>query len=841
MNTSTKYLIVALLLVLCVTIPAFGRQAFGQQFEKAPDDRTLSPYFFVNSDAPDVDTLPLKSTRADVDIAGVIARVHVTQVYENTGRRPIEAIYVFPGSTRAAVFGMKMTIGERVIEATIEERQKARAAYEAARAAGQSASLLEQQRPNVFQMNVANIMPGDVIKVELDYTELLVPEGGMYEFVYPTVVGPRYSTTPSAGAPDTETWVANPYLHEGDAEPFTFDIDVTLNSGIPIAKIACDSHKTDVEYEGKTTASISLADTKGAGTKDFILRYGLAGGKVQSGILLYPGEDENFFLVMMEPPARVGEADIPPREYIFVLDVSGSMHGFPLNTAKKLMRDLASNLKPTDTFNVVLFAGRAAVMSPQSLPATSANIEKAMNTIDSQSGGGGTRLINALTTAFALPRAEEGVARTTVIVTDGYVSCEPQTFDLIRQNLNNSNVFTFGIGSSVNRHLIEGMARSGLGEPLIVTSPDEAATKAGKFREYIRKPVLTRIEVDFESFNAYDVEPISVPDVLADRPVIVFGKYKGTPRGKVSISGFSGDGEYTMKLDIAPDMEDESNTALRYLWARHRIRTLVDYNNLRQDSERVREVTNLGLTYNLLTEYTSFVAIDSLVRNKGGEQETIKQPLPLPDGVSDLAVGGSIGKARFAKNARLKVSQKAAVRSMNQAPMPSAAPVASEERDSFSIGRLLSGLAGARSNVASPVPPSVPATLPVSAIHEEEPLKVARKMKVDMPAIHGSTPTSGPKDSDTLMGDKAAYVPKGEFKSDDSRVISEVVGADERVDREEAIDGKPAMRIEPEPDEGTPSSSTSPLVLLLIVMTAATTGLVIWRSRSGRRKEEDTK
>jgi Ca-activated chloride channel family protein len=816
--------------MLMVFIASFP--AYGQQPEQAPADKTLSPYFFVQGGDPEVDTLPLRSTRADVDIAGVIARVHVTQVYKNTGKRPIEAIYVFPGSTRAAVFGMKMTIGERVIVAKIEERRKARADYEAAKAAGQSASLLEQQRPNVFQMNVANIMPGDVINVELDYTELLVPENGTYEFVYPTVVGPRYSETPSAGAPDTETWVANPYLHEGDPEPFTFDIDVTLNSGIPIARMSCDSHKTDIEYEGKTTASVSLADTKGAGTKDFILRYSLEGNKVQSGILLYPGEDENFFLVMMEPPARVGKGDIPPREYIFVLDVSGSMNGFPLNTAKKLMRDLITQLKPTDTFNVVLFAGRAAVMSEKSLPATKENIEKAMNTIDSQSGGGGTRLLNALTTAFALPRQSEDVARSTVIVTDGYVSCETQAFDLIRQNLNKSNVFTFGIGSSVNRHLIEGMARSGFGEPLIVTGPNEAGPKADKFREYIRQPVLTQIEVDFKGLNAYDIEPISVPDVLAERPVIVFGKYKGTPRGSVKISGFSGEGEYMVKLDIGEDMEDKTNTALRYLWARHRIKTLADYNNLSQDAERVAEVTNLGLTYNLLTAYTSFVAIDSEVRNQGGDQATVKQLLPLPDGVSDLAVGGSyaLSSSREVKALGYLASPQAKHKRMAKAPTPR------KEQDGFSIGQALSGLAGGRSN-------SAPAPVPA-----EPERQVAAKPKTHS-VIHGA------KNGKLTSTEEVLYAPKGKFKVDreageitvgdelraldanneidDKRLAANILSADKpvtRIDGPDVQPNMPEMRIDHPEDESDVFS-----LLLLAGIPAIVAGLLIWRFRTGKK------
>ncbi|RJP15979.1 MAG: VWA domain-containing protein [Candidatus Abyssobacteria bacterium SURF_5] len=634
MRTIRRTLIVVLLLMFAMPLCAVG-----QEREVGPD-KTLSPYFFVHSDDPGIDRLPLQSTRADVEIAGVIAKVLVTQVYKNAGTRPIEATYIFPGSTNAAVFGMRMTIGERVIEARIEERQKARAEYEQARADGKSATLLEQQRPNVFQMNVANIMPGDIIKVELNYVELLVPEDGTYEFVYPTVVGPRYSNTPKAGASDRDAWVENPYLKEGEPEPFTFDIEVTVNSGIPISKMGCISHKTKIEYDGPGDAFITLEDTKGAGTKDFILRYSLEGAKIQSGVLLYPGPKEKFFLVMMEPPARIAQAAIPPREYIFILDVSGSMYGFPLDTAKALMRDLIGGLREIDKFNVVLFSGRAAVLSEKSLPATKANIDKALDTIERQTGGGGTELINALQTAFSLPRQEENVSRTTVIVTDGYVSCEAEAFDLVRKNLNKSNVFSFGIGSSVNRHLIEGMARCGAGEPFVVTHPDEAGKTAEKFREYIREPVLTQIEIEFDRLNAYDIEPLSVPDVLANRPVIVFGKYKGGAAGAVHISGYSGAGRYSTRLDISPKLEDNSNVALRYLWARHRIKTLSDYNNLRMDDKRVKEVTDLGLAYNLLTDYTSFVAIDSLVRNKEGDVTKVVQPLPLPEGVSNYAVGG---------------------------------------------------------------------------------------------------------------------------------------------------------------------------------------------------------
>jgi Ca-activated chloride channel family protein len=602
-------------------------------------DKTLSPYFFVKSDDPEVDQLPLKSTSAKVNVAGVIADVIVTQVYENKGKKPLEAIYIFPASTRAAVYGMKMTIGERTITAKIRKREDARREYNAAKQAGQSASLLEQHRPNVFQMNVANILPSDIIKVELKYTELLVPTDAVYEFVYPTVVGPRYSNQPAADVPPSEQWIANPYHHQGEPPTYVFDITVNVAAGLPIQDISSSSHKVTVNYDGPDSAAIMLDPSeKHGGNRDFIMKYRLAGGKIETGLLLYKGKEENFFLAMLQPPKRVSDFQIPPREYIFIVDVSGSMHGFPLNISKKLLKDLIGNLRPTDKFNVLLFAGSSSVMSEQSLYATPENIRHAINTIERQRGGGGTELLPALKRALALPGAE-GCSRSVVIATDGYVTVEEEAFDLIRNNLGKANMFAFGIGSSVNRHIIEGMARVGMGEPFIITRPEEAPEKAKKFRQLIQSPVLTGIKVDFGRFEVYDVEPPSIPDVLADRPVIVFGKWRGRPQGSISVRGFTGERPFREKVNMAKVKPLKTNAALRYLWARHRIALLADYNKLKHQDERVTEVTNLGLSYNLLTAYTSFVAIDTQIRVQGGQALTVKQPLPLPQGVSDYAVG----------------------------------------------------------------------------------------------------------------------------------------------------------------------------------------------------------
>ncbi|MBN1612962.1 MAG: VWA domain-containing protein [Deltaproteobacteria bacterium] len=612
------------------------------------DDRTLSPYFFLNSDENGLDQLPLKSTTADVRIAGVIADVAVTQVYRNEGKRPLEALYVFPASTRAAVYGMKMTIGERVIEAKIGKRDEARQQYERARDQGKSASLLEQQRPNVFQMNVANIMPGDEIKVELKYTELIVPTEGIYEFAYPTVSGPRYSNQSADKAPPSESWSRNPYFRQGQAPSYSFDIRVAIASPLPIRDVACSSHKVKTTFKGPSAVDVALdpAETTG-GNRDYILHYRLDGNRIQSGLLLSESEKGNFFLMMMQPPRRVTKADIPGREYIFIVDVSGSMHGFPLDISKKLLSNLISGLRRSDRFNVLLFAGGSSLLSESSLPATSENVARAIQTIENQRGGGGTELLPALKRALSLERPEN-FSRTVVMVTDGYVTVEEEAFDLIRNSLGQANMFAFGIGTSVNRHLIEGMAHVGMGEPFVITKPEEASAKAERFRRLIASPVLTQAKVSFDGFQVYDVEPLSIPDVLADRPVIVFGKWKGKARGAITLTGISGEGRHSETIDVGRVRPAEENDVLRYLWARHRITILSDYNKLHSDEDRVREVTDLGLTYNLLTAYTSFVAIDSEVRNRGGGPAQVKQPLPLPQGVSDYAVGGFGALKNFA-------------------------------------------------------------------------------------------------------------------------------------------------------------------------------------------------
>jgi Ca-activated chloride channel family protein len=606
---------------------------------QSPEDKTLAPYFFVQGD-PSVDRLPLKDTRVEISVSGVIADVKVVQTYRNEGLRPINASYVFPASTRAAVYAMRMRIGNDVIVAKIKEKEQAKKDFDQAKQEGKSASLLEQDRPNVFSMRLANVMPQEQVDIELHYTELLVPTDGTYELVFPTVVGPRYSSEKQSSK-NENGFVSTPYLHQGEKPTSSLHISAKIAAGVPIQELSCPSHQIFPQYQKPNVAQLTLDDSDPfQGNRDFVLRYRLTGAQIASGLLLFQGTDENFFLYMAQPPSRVATDEIPPREYIFVVDVSGSMSGFPLETSKRVLTDLIGKLRPSDFFNVVLFAGDSSVLSETSLQANQANLDNAIRLLNEQRGNGGTELLAAVQRAMSIPR-QQNISRNVVLVTDGYISGEEGVFDYIRDNLGQSNVFAFGIGASVNRYLIEGVAKAGMGEPFIVENESQADSMANKFREYIQTPVLTNIQIRSIGFDTYDVNPVHFPDLLAQRPLILFGKWRGPITGSFELTGKSGLGDYVSRLDIAGLQPEESNRALRYLWARSRIAELSDYGSPNVRDDRAKDITSLGLKYNLLTQYTSFIAVREVVTNGLEPAKDINQPLPLPIRVSDMAVGGT--------------------------------------------------------------------------------------------------------------------------------------------------------------------------------------------------------
>ncbi|MDE6748267.1 MAG: VIT and VWA domain-containing protein [Lachnospiraceae bacterium] len=613
-----------------------------EESQEEDEDKTYAPYFYVESEEVGVDCFPLKKTSVKANINGMIADTYVVQTYANEGTKPINAQYIFPASTKVTIHGMQMRIGNQLVTAVIKEKEEAEEEFEAAKSEGKSASMLSEERSNVFTMDVANIMPGDVVSIELHYTELITPIDGNYQFVFPTVVGPRYVSPLIDDCGGREEWVGTPYLSEGTPPTDEYDIDVTVSSAVPITSLESSSHSIDIGWTENTSAHVTLADPSDyAGNRDFILDYRLTGDEIGTGLIVNQGENENVFMLMIQPPERYEIEEIPPREYIFVLDVSGSMSGFPLSTAKKLINNLVSGLRETDTFNLILFSGTSYKMANHSVPATEENIKKAVKMISEQQGAGGTEIAEALEDALSTP-ADKDVARNIVIISDGYVYGEAEVFGIVNENMDKAEFFSFGIGRAVNRRLIEGIATIGQGEPFIVTEEEEADEIAEKFRTYIQSPILTDIKVSFEGFDAYDVEPAILPTLYANKPIVLLGKWHGEATGTINISGMTGGGAYSQSISVADAIAGE-NDVLGYLWARKRVERLTDYGAGGDNPDVQEEVTQIGLNYSMITPYTSFIAVLDVVRNPDGESTDVNQPQHLPLEVSNLAVGFRIG------------------------------------------------------------------------------------------------------------------------------------------------------------------------------------------------------
>jgi len=645
-------------------------------------DVSLSPYFQVKGAEAGVDALPLKSTQVDAVIGGVVAEVRVVQTYQNEGATPLEARYVFPASTRAAVHGMTMTVGERRIEAQIKEKEEARKTYETAKREGKTASLLESHRSNVFEMNVANILPGDTVTVELRYNELITPSDGEYEWVFPTVVGPRYTRAAGAagagrmtqdpglsagvGAGARQTVVPVPYAKKGGAENEpVFSLSVDVLSGSPVKKVKCVSHRVETtDIDGGVRVTLPPR-AEVAMNRDFILRYKLAGDALASGLLLDEFKGEKYFLLMVQPPARVEPAMVPPRDYLFVMDVSGSMMGFPLNVSAALLREMLLNLRAQDTFNVLLFSGGNRVLFDAPVAATPENIAQTLALFEARSfGGGGTELLPALKRALAMPRAQTGASRSIIVVTDGYVDVEAEAYALVRENLGDANLFAFGIGTAVNRELMERLARAGKSEAVIVDNEHRAAAAAEKLRKMIEAPVLTHVRATIapaastidDTSDTSDTGDASVssatsknfplPDVHSQRPIILCAKWPSgvdERTGVIHISGQSGAGPWSADARAADAVNLNGRGTLALLWARERLWDLKDLHAQRVDAEKQKTaIVELGLKYNLLTPFTSFVAVDMTPRiseKAAAQAKKVTQALPLPQGVSEQAVG----------------------------------------------------------------------------------------------------------------------------------------------------------------------------------------------------------
>jgi Ca-activated chloride channel family protein len=598
---------------------------------------------------------PLKHTDVKAEVSGFLSRVVVTQEFENPFKEKIEAVYTFPLPQNAAVDDMTMIVGDRTVRGKILRREEAQAVYEAAKSNGQVASLLDQERPNIFTQSVANILPGEQVKITISYVETLKYADGSYEFVFPMVVGPRYVPGTPTGTqgngfsndtdhvPDASRITPRP-APEGMRAGHDISLDVALDAGVPIDALDSKTHEVDVERPDDRRAHVRLKDEATIPNKDFILRYDVAGRKIEDALLTHRSDKGGFFTLILQPPERVTAEDVMPKELVFVLDTSGSMSGFPIEKAKETMKLAMDNLYPTDTFNLITFSGDEHILFPAPVPATKENLEKAQKFLDSREGSGGTEMMKAIKASMD-PSDAQGHVRIVCFMTDGYVGNDMQIIAEVRKHTN-ARVFAFGIGGSVNRFLLDNMARYGRGEVEYVGLNDDGSAAARRFHERVRNPLLTDISIDWNGLPVADVYPNQIPDLFSAKPVVLTGRFTHSGVGVLRLKGKMSGRDFVREIPVEFPESQAQHSVLATLWARTRVEDLMgqDYNGLQQGNMRddlKQTITQLGLEYRLMTQFTSFVAVEEMIVTDGGKPRRIDVPVEVPEGVNRAGVFGA--------------------------------------------------------------------------------------------------------------------------------------------------------------------------------------------------------
>ncbi len=576
---------------------------------------------------------PLKHTSVKTDISGFLARVTVTQEFENKFAQTIEAVYQFPLSQNAAVDDLTMNVGGRTVRGKILRREEARQVYEAAKNEGKTASLLDQERPNIFTQSIANILPNEKIVVEISYVETLKYEDGAYEFVFPMTVAPRY--VPNSMNVAEAAKITTPLAKTRGGHDIS--IEVNINAGVPIEAARSDSHEIEIANRSPNQFDIKLKDEATIPNKDFVLRYDVSGKRIEDAVLTHCDERGGFFTLVLQPPDKFAAEDVTPKEIVFVLDTSGSMSGFPIEKAKEAMRLSLENLYPNDTFNLITFAGDTSILFDAPVPATQANLERAKQFLESRRGAGGTEMMSAIKAALEPSDAQDHV-RIVCFMTDGEVGNDLEIISEVQKHPN-ARVFSFGIGNSVNRFLLDKIAEEGRGEAEYVALEDDGSKAAKRFYERVRTPLLTDVSIDWNGLPVADVYPNRINDLFSAKPVIVHGRYTKAASGTIKLRGKIGGQETVREIAVNLPESEDANDVLATLWARTRIDDLMkqDYRGVQNGNAKPdvqNTVASLGLEYRLLTQFTSFVAVEEIVKTQGGKPIKVEVPVEFPAGMN---------------------------------------------------------------------------------------------------------------------------------------------------------------------------------------------------------------
>lgn len=584
--------------------------------------------------------VPLRHTDVNASVVGYVASVDVRQQYENPYNEKIEAVYVFPLPQNAAVNDFLMTVGTRKIRGIIRERKEAQRIYQQARAQGYVASLLTEERPNVFTQAVANLEPGKRIDIDIRYFNTLSYVDGWYEFVFPMIVGPRFNPPGFAGGIGAVARGAREssgqttevqYLAPGQRSGHDISLSLSIDAGVPIESVDSRNHPVHVRKLGESTVEVSLDPGDSIPNRDFVLRYKVAGSAVKPALIARKQGTGGYFTLMLFPPDGLRSLPRQPLEFVFTIDVSGSQRGRPLEQEKTAARYALTHLGPEDTFQVIRFGNTARKLFDAPRPADPENVRRALRWIDGFDAAEGTMLVDGVRASLLFPH-DPSRTRYIAFMTDGYVGNEAEALAEIHRCLGPAHLFSFGVGQATNRYLLDRMAVMSRGAVAYLGLDDDASKVIGSYFERISHPAMSDIAIDWGSAKVHDVYPRQLADLFVGRPVIVTGRYEGDLPRSITLRGRVGREERQLTVPVRQADAPAAN-ALPTVWARMKIADLADRAAYQDGIDLPARIRELALEYNLMSDYTAFIAVDSRTRTSGDRGTTVAVPLPMPQGV----------------------------------------------------------------------------------------------------------------------------------------------------------------------------------------------------------------
>jgi Ca-activated chloride channel family protein len=620
---------------------------------------------------------PLLATDVNVEVSGPTARARVTQLFHNPTAGWVEAVYVYPLPDGGAVDTLKMVVGERIIVGDVMERKTAKAIYEQAKAAGQKATLMEQERPNIFTNSVANIGPGESVLVQIEYQEPVHQSGNEFSLRIPLVVAPRYNPAPVVQTVDFHDraqgggnggdngsrsgWgqvaspADDPVPDRDRIEPPVLDprlhpainpvaITVRLNAGFPLGEVKSPHHPVTIETPANDIRVVRLADKVVPADRDFELTWTPAAAAAPSvGLFREHIDNADYVLAFVTPPALADAVQQPrPRETVFVIDNSGSMGGTSITQAKASLLYALGRLKPADRFNVIRFDHTMDVLFPDTVPADAAHLDRAKAFVSALEAQGGTEMVPAMQAALTDRRdGDQDFLRQVVFLTDGEIGNEQQLFDTIAAMRGRSRVYMVGIGSAPNSFLMTHAAEIGRGTYTHIGSVDQVDTRMHELIDKLENPIVTGLTATYS--DRADTTPAVLPDLYRGEPVVIAAKV-GSLAGTLTLTGRIGDRPWTVKLPLANAAEGQG---ISKLWARRKIADAELARTLHQASpeETDKRILALALEHHLVSRLTSLVAVDTTPsRPPGARLARTELPLNLPAGWDFDKVFGTSGE-----------------------------------------------------------------------------------------------------------------------------------------------------------------------------------------------------